>query len=155
MSLLQTIESDYKDAFKGGDKITTGVLRILKTELYNVEIAKRGGDEEQGLNDEEALTVVKRQVKQLEEAKEMFAQGGRDDLVAQNEKELAILKKYLPQMMSEDAVREQVKKVIAGMGEVGPGDFGKVMGLAMKELKGKADGGVVGKVVKQEIGNAE
>ena len=154
MSLIQTIEQDYKNAFKGGDKLTIGVLRLLKAALHNAEIEKRGksGEDRGGLSDEEAVAVIKRQVKQLEEAKEMFAKGGRADLAEQNEKEIVILKKYLPQQLSEDTVREAVKRVIGSMAQAGPSDFGKVMGAAMKELKGQADGGVVGKIVRELLG---
>lgn len=154
MTLLQRIEEDYKKAFRGGDKVTTEVLRGLKTALHNAEIEKRGkGAESTELSDEEAVTVVKRQVKQLEEAKELFAKGGRADLVEQNEKEIAVLKKYLPEQMSEAQVREVVAKVVAGLGKVGSADFGRVIGAAMKELKGKADGTVVSKAVKEVLGS--
>lgn len=153
MALTQIIEHDYIVAFKGGGKLVTAVLRGLKTAIKNAEIEKRGRIQGGGeLSDDEVIAVVKRQVKQLEEAKEMFAQGGRNDLVEQNEEEITVLKKYLPQQLSEAQVREAVQSAVAGMGEVGAGDFGKVMGAAMKELKGKADGGVVGKMVKEALG---
>lgn len=152
MSLVQIIEDDYKSAFKSGDKLTTGVLRMLKTELHNALIAQRGkADSVEELGDEAVLAIIKRQVKQLEEAKEMFTQGGREDLAQQNSAEIMLLKKYLPELMSEDAVREAVQKVIVDSGASIPADFGKIMGLAMKELKGKADGGVVGKVVRDML----
>lgn len=154
MSLLQTIEEDYKKAFRGGDKIVTEVLRVLKTALQNEEIAKRGkaGDREAKLTDEEVFAVIKRQVKQLEEARDLFAQGGRQDLVTQYEAELTVLKKYLPAQASEEAVRAAVTKIVASLGAVGPGDFGKVMGAVMKELKGQADGTLVSNVVKEILG---
>lgn len=152
MSLAQIIEDDYKSAFKNGDKFAVGVLRMLKTELHNAVIAQRGkADSVEELGDSAVLAIVKRQVKQLEEAKEMFAQGGREDLVQQNVAEIALLKKYLPELLSEDAVREAVQKVLAKNSSSNPADFGKVMGLAMKELKGKADGGMVGKIVREML----
>lgn len=150
MSLSQIIEDDYKNAFKNGHKLAIGVLRMLKTELHNALIAQRGKvDSVEELNDESALAIVQRQVKQLEEAKEMFVQGGRNDLAAQNLAEIAILKKYLPELLTEQAIREAVKKIIAESGASRSADFGKVMGLAMKELKGKADGQMVGQIVKE------
>lgn len=155
MTLLETIAEDYKVAFKGGNKPVTEVLRVLKSALMNEEIAKRGksGEREAKLTDEEALAVIKRQVKQLEEARDMFTQGGRADMAAQNDKEIVILKKYLPAQASEDQVRAVVKKVFAAMAGAKPSDFGKIMGAAMKELGGKADGTVVSKVVKDILGN--
>jgi hypothetical protein len=153
MSLLPTIDADYQKAFRGGDKAVTGVLRVLKTALYNAEIEKRTTkkDREAKLTDEEAQAVVRRQIKQLEEAGELFKKGGREDLVAKNEAELAILKKYVPAQASEEEVRAAVKKVLEGIGKVGPSDFGKIMGAAMKELQGGADGTVVSKVVKEML----
>src|SRR3989338_3076152 len=149
MGLLQTIEENYKKAFKGSEKTAVDVLRLLKTALQNEEIAKRGktGEREAKLTDEEALAVVKRQVKQLEEAGELFAAGGRADLKSKNDAELAILKHYLPTQMDEGKVREIVQSVVSGMGKVLPSDFGKIMGQVMKETKGQADGVVVSKIV--------
>ena len=153
MPLSLTIDDDYKAAFRGGDKETTSVLRLLKTALTNEEIAKRGktGEREAKLTDEEALAVVKRQVKQLEEARDLFAQGGRQDLVAKNEAEITILKKYVPASASEEQVREVVARVISSLGAVSPSDFGKVMSAVMKELKGQADGTAVSKAVKEKL----
>lgn len=154
MTLLETIAEDYKKAFKGGDKPVVEVLRMLKGALMNEEITKRGktGQREAMLTDDEALAVIKRQVKQLEEARDLFTQGGRADMAAQNEKEIVILKKYLPAQASEEQVRVAVKKVLAGMAGAKPSDFGEIMGAAMKELGGKADGTVVSKVVKEILG---
>lgn len=149
--LIQTIEDDYKRAYRGGDKTTTEVLRVLKTTLYNAEIEKRSktSDREAKLTDEEAVGVVRRYAKQLEEAGELFAKGGRQDLVAQNDAELAVVSRYLPAAVSEAQVREAVKVVLGRMGQVEPQDFGKVMGAAMKELKGAADGALTSKIVKE------
>jgi len=151
---MQTIDEDYKKAFRGGDKITIEVLRGVKTAVQNAEIEKRAktSNREAKLTDDEALAIVKRQVKQTEEAGELFKQGGREDLVAQNQAELVVLKKYLPAQMEEGKVREIAKGVIAKMGKVAPSDFGKVMGAVMKETKGQADGTVVSKIVKELLG---
>lgn len=153
MSLLQTVEEDYKKAFRGSDKPVIEVLRIVKTALQNEEIAKRGksGDREAKLTDEEVLAILKRQVKQTEEAGELFLKGGRADLKTKNDAELVILKKYLPAQASEDQVREAVKAVVARMGNIAPSEFGKIMGAVMKEVKG-ADGTVVSRVVKELLG---
>ncbi|KKW17396.1 MAG: hypothetical protein UY58_C0004G0020 [Candidatus Magasanikbacteria bacterium GW2011_GWA2_50_22] len=155
MNFIQTIEEDYKRAFRQQDKLFVAVLRLVKTALTNAEIEKRAkvGSREATLTDEEALATVKRHIKQLEEAGELFRQGGREDLLKQNEAELLVLKKYVPASLPEETVREAVKKVLAGLPKAGPGDFGKIMGLAMKELAGKADGALVGKIVKEILGN--
>ena len=154
MELLQIIESDYQKAFRGAEVAVRDVLRVLKSALQNEEIAKRGkiGDREAKLTDEEALATIKRQVKQLEEARDLFKQGGRADLVAQNEAELVILKKYLPMQASAEEVRAAVKKVLAGMPGAGVSDFGKIMGATIKALGGKADGTLASKMVKELLG---
>ena len=154
MALIQTIEEDYKKAFRGGEKIVIEVLRGLKSAMQNAEIEKRAktSDREAQLTEEEVLAIVKRQVKQTEEAGELFKQGGRQDLVTQNAAEFAVLKNYMPARMDETKVREIAKGVIAKMGTVAPSDFGKVMGAVMKETKGQADGNVVSKIVKEMLG---
>lgn len=154
MSLLETITEDYKTAFRSSDKATVEVLRVLKSAFMNEEIAKRGksGEREAKLTDDEARAVLKRQVKQLEEAGELFAKGGRQDLKDKNDAELVILKKYLPAQASEEQVRSAVKKVLATMAGAKASDFGKIMGAVMKELKGGADGTVVSRVVKEILG---
>ena len=153
MNLFETIESDYKNAFRASDKPVIEVLRIVKTALQNEEIAKRGksGDREAKLTDEEVLAILKRQVKQTEEAGELFEKGGRADLVSKNKEELTILARYMPAQMSEDEVRRIASMVIARMGQPSPSEFGKVMGAVMKEVKG-ADGTVVSRVVKELLG---
>ena len=154
MPLIQTIDDDYKVAFRSGDKSLVEVLRVLKSALMNDEIAKRGksGEREAKLTDDEALAVIRRQVKQLEEAGELFVKGGRQDLKDKNDAELVILKKYVPAQASEEQERAAVKKVLAGMAGAKSSDFGKIMGAAMKELGGKADGTVVSKAVKEMLG---
>ncbi len=155
MSLLTKIDQDFMQALKEKAAERLSVLRMLKTAFQNAVIDKRGktNDLKASLTEEEAVSVIKRQVKQLEEAQEMFASGGRPELAAQNKAEVAILKAYLPAQVSEETVREAVKKVVAGLGKVGPADFGKVMGMAMKELKGTADGNLVSKIVKEILGS--
>ena len=147
---MQTIEEDYKKAFRAGDKPTLEVLRIVKTALQNEEIAKRGksGEREAKLTDDEVLAIFKRQVKQTEEAGELFLKGGRADLVTKNKEELAILSRYMPVAMSEDEVRRIAAGVVARFGKPAPTEFGKVMGAVMKEAKG-ADGTLVSRVVKE------
>lgn len=154
LSLRATIEEDFLKAYRASEKQAVNVLRLLKTAFMNAEIEKRAktGEREVVLTDEEALAVVKRQVKGLEESLDLYRQGKRDDLVSQTEGEIAIMKRYLPEDLSESAVREAISRVIAAMGKPGLQDFGKVMGEAMKVLKGQASGDVVSKIVKEMLG---
>jgi len=148
-SLKEKILSDLKDALKSGDNFRRDVLRLLSGAIKNVEIEKKKRDE--GLNDQEVVEVVKKSVKQRKDSVEQYENGGRQDLADKEKKEIEILLVYLPAQVSEDKVREEIKKVIVETGATSQKDFGKVMGIAMKRLQNQADGDVVKKIVEQEI----
>ncbi|MDP3245191.1 MAG: GatB/YqeY domain-containing protein [bacterium] len=150
-ALRAKIEQDLTKAFRAKEEILVGVLRLLKTALVNVEIEKRAkeGKREVELTDADIVGVVRRQVKNTEESLELFQQGKRDDLVQKAVKEIEILRQYLPAELDIEAVRRTVNKKIEELGRPGPEEFGRVMSEAMKELKGKAGGETVAKVVKE------
>lgn len=150
MGIKDQIFSDLKDAMKAKDQDRLRVLRSLKAKLMEKEIAERQGGEAE-LSDELALQVLTKAAKQRKESITQFTDGGREDLVAIEVMELEIIDAYLPEMMSEDDVRTVVKEKIAAMGASGPQDMGKVMGPIMGLLKGKADGSLVSKLVKEEL----
>lgn len=152
-ALRVKIENDLKEAFRAKKEILVGILRLLKTALMNAEIEKRTKENkrEVELTDEEVMAVIKRQLKNAEESRELFVQGKRDDLVQKTTQEIEILKQYLPEELSEEAIKETVKKKISEMGNPGPQDFGKVMAEVMKELKGQAGGEAVAKVVRESL----
>ena len=142
MSIKDQIMADLKDAMKAKEQDKLQVLRSLKAKLMEKEIEQRQGGKAE-LSDEDALQVITKAAKQRKESITQFQQGGREDLVANEEKELAIIETYLPEMMGEDEVRAIVKEKISAMGATGPQDMGKVMGPLMGQLKGKADGALV------------
>ncbi len=129
------------------DKLRT--LRFLIAEINNLVIAKyppdKGGLPKAGLPDEDVISVVGKLVKTHKESIEAFKAGNRQDLVSKEEKELAILEDYLPAQMSEEEIKKIVEEVKAG----GATDFGQIMKEAMGRLKGKADGSLVAKIVKE------
>jgi len=127
------------------DELVVGALRILKSEIQNAEIEKRSE-----LTEEEAMKVIAKKVKQHKDSIESFKSGNRQDLVDHEEKQMAVLAKYLPQQMGEDQVREMVKAVISETG-AGQNDFGKVMKEVLARAKGQTDGSVVSKIVKEEL----
>lgn len=150
MSIQEQIISDIKDAMKAKEQDKLRVLRSLKAKLMEKEISERkGGDA--SLSDEQAVEVLMKAAKQRHESIAQFEEGGREDLADNERKELEIIDKYLPKMMSEDEVREVVQKKIDDLGASGMQDMGKVMGPLMGQLKGKADGSLVSKVVKEEL----
>lgn len=150
MSIKEQIFSDLKDALKAQEKVKLQVLRSLKAKLMEKEIEQREGGQA-NLSDEHALQVITKASKQRKESIVQFEQGNRQDLADKEKVELAIIEKYLPEMMGEDEVRTIIKSKIEAMGATGPQDMGKVMGPIMGQLKGKADGSLVSRLVKEEL----
>jgi uncharacterized protein YqeY len=149
MNLKEQISEDIKSALKAGDSFTAGVLRMVMAALQNKSIEKRGKGEEEELTQEEILEILAREAKKRKEAIELYKQGDRQELAESEEKELAIIEKYLPQQMS----REEVVAVVSTIIEKNkPENFGEAMKLVMAELKGKADGKIVAEVIKEQLG---
>ena len=159
-SLQEKINQDLKKAFVGKEELTVSVLRMLNSAIHNKEIEKRTKlskqekdieklKESSQLTEEEVVEVISSEAKRRKDAIIEFAKGGRQDLADKETKELAILKKYLPEQMSEEQIREIVQKAIAETGAAGPKDTGKVMSALMPKLKGKAEGGIVSKIVNE------
>ncbi len=142
--------ADLKEAMKNKDKDRLRVLRSLKSNLLEREINERKGGKAE-LNDEQAIEVLMKAAKQRKESIEQFEEGGRDDLVASEKEELEVIESYLPEMLSEDEVRDIARDKIDELGAEDMSDMGQVMGALMQELKGKAEGSVVSKVVKEEL----
>jgi hypothetical protein len=140
--LAKRIQADLRDAVKDRDKARVGVLRMLLSELKNAEL-----DEREELSDDKELAVVSSYARRVKESIEEFRKGGRDDLVARECSELAIVMTYLPEQMSDDEVRSEAANVIAEIGASSPRDMGRVMGEMMKRFKGRVDGGAVNRVV--------
>lgn len=142
--LRQQLENDFITAVKARDAFAVSVLRMLRAAMKNAEIETR-----EEMDEDAILALMKSEVKKLRDALEQFKSGGREDLVAQNEKEIAFLQKYLPAQLDDDALRAIIKEVITELGEVTQKDFGRVMSAAMKGAKGQADGGRISALVKE------
>jgi len=156
--LKEEINQDIKKAMVGKNELLLLVLRGINAALHNKEIEKRTKlsktekdigklEELSKLNEEEVVEVISGEAKKRKDSIFEFEKGGRQDLVDKETKELQIIQKYLPEQMSEDAVKEIVKKAIEETGAAGPKDTGKVMAKIMPQVKGKADGGIVSKIV--------
>jgi len=146
-SLKQKLNDDLRQALKGGDKRRSSVIRLIMSAVHNSEIAKRAS-----LEDTDILGVIAKEAKQRKESIEAFKLGDRQDLVAQEEAELAILNEYLPEQISRDEIIAAARKVINEVGAQSPHDMGKVMGKLMPQLKGKAEGKVINEVVTELLG---
>jgi len=141
-SLKVKLSDDLKQAMKAGETVTRSVIRLVMSAIKNAEIARQSD-----LADPDILGIIAKEVKQRQESIEAFKQGNRPDLVAQEEVEMAVLEKYLPQQMTRDEIIVDVKRVIAEVGAQGPGDKGKVMSKIIPQLKGRADGREINDIV--------
>lgn len=150
MAIKDQIMSDLKQSMKDKDQDRLRVLRSLKASLLEREIDERKGGEG-SLSDEQAIEELMRAAKQRKESIQQFEEGGREDLVTSEKKELEIIQSYLPEMLSEEEVREIARDKIETLGAKDMSDMGQVMGVMMQELKGKAEGSLVSKVVKEEL----
>lgn len=142
MTLLEQITFDMKEAMKAKDEAKLSTLRMLKSALKNKQI-----DLMHELSDEEVLSVIKTQMKQLKDSLESFSGAGREDLAVPTQKELVVLEAYMPAQMSEEELEAVVKAAVEESGVTSKEDMGKAMGVAMKKVAGRADGSRVKEMV--------
>ena len=146
--LTTKIQEDQLAALKAKDSVTLDSLRLLSAELKNKQI-----DVGHELTDEEAMGVIRKQVKQLNDAKEMFEKGGRADLVAENEAQITVLSAYLPTEISDEELRTEVERVISANTALRESSPNALFGVTIKELREKADPSRITKMVKELLGN--
>ncbi len=144
--LAARLDDDLKDAMRAGDKLRLGTIRRARAALQNAEIEARGP-----LPDEAAVRVLRGLAKQHRESIDQFRAGGRDDLVARETEEMAVLESYLPARMDEAAISAVVSETIAAEGASGPGDLGRVMKAAMARVAGRADGKEVRAIAQRQL----
>jgi hypothetical protein len=142
VSLKERLSSDLKQAMRGGDKVRRSVIRLVLAAVHNAEIARQAA-----LEDSDVLGIIAKEARQREESIEAFKKGNRQDLVAQEEAEMAVLQEYLPRQMTRDEVIAEARRVIEEVGAQGPRDKGKVMPKLIAQLKGRADGREINAVV--------
>jgi len=142
MSLQQRLMSDLRQAVKQGDDRRKSLIRLVLAGVKNAEIDKGAQ-----LDDSGVIDVISREVKQHRESIVGFSKGNRQDLVAKEEAELAILYEYLPQQLSREEIAQVARDIIEQVSARGPGDKGKVMSQLMPQLKGRAEGREINEVV--------
>ena len=143
MSLKDRISEDMKAAMKAHEKDRLAVIRMVRSAIRQTEI-----DGKKDLDDEGVIAVISKELKMRKDSLEEFRKGGRDDLVEKTQAEIDVLLPYLPAQLSEDEVRELVKAAVEQTGAATPKDMGKVMGVLMPKVKGRADGKMVNTIVK-------
>ncbi len=146
MSLEQQIMAALKPAMLAKDEVALRSLRAVKAAIL---LAKTAEGSKGDLTEDEEIKLLQKLVKQRKESLEIFTTQNRADLAAKEAEEIAVLEKFLPAQLSADAIKDVVAKVIADTGATGPGDLGKVMGVASKQLAGQADGKTISAIVKE------
>ncbi len=144
--IVETITQDLVAAMKAKEQVRLDTLRGVKAAFTNELVAKGMKPTEQ-LPEEAAIAVIRRELKKRKEAAEAFRGANRPELAEKEEAEADILSAYLPAQMSEDEIRKVVEAKKAEMGITDKKDMGKFMGAVMKDLQGKADGGIVKSVI--------
>ena len=143
MSLMEKLTADMKEAMKQGEKARLSVIRLVRGAVRQAEI-----DGKKTLSDDEIIGVITKEVKMRRDSIEEFERGGRSDLVEKTQAEIAILMPYLPEQLSPDEVRQLVETAVAEVGATTAKDMGKVMGVLMPRVKGRADGKLVNEIVR-------
>jgi uncharacterized protein YqeY len=144
MSIKTQLQDDLKTALRDNDAVRKAALRLTLAALKNAEVAKIGE-----LTDDEALAVLRSEVKRRRETIAELEKANRPDLLAEEKAQIEVLNRYLPQPMSREQIAEAARAVLDRMGNPGPNQLGPVMKQLMAELKGKADGRLVQEVVRE------
>lgn len=143
MSLKEQLAADMKEAMKAHDKDRLAVIRMVRGAVRQQEI-----DGKTELDDNGVIAVISKEVKMRRDSIDEFKKGNRQDLVDKTQAEIDVLMPYLPAQLSEDEVRELVKAAVEQTGATAAKDMGKVMGVLMPKVKGRADGKMVNTIVK-------
>lgn len=145
--LKESINTQIKDAMKSGDKLRLETLRSIRAGI--IEFDKSGANRE--INAEDEINILTSQVKKRKDAAEQYANAGRNDLAEKELKELGIIQEFLPKQLTREEITEVIDKLISLIGAKEMSDIGKVMGPAMTELRGKADGKIVNEIVRSKF----
>ena len=144
MDLFDQISEDIKKAMLAKDKVALGALRGIKKEFLEAKTAKDG----ENFNDEAGIKILQKMVKQRKDSAQIYKEQNRPELAETEIAEVAVIEKYLPAQMSDAELEAAVSAIIAQVGAAGPQDMGKVMGVASKQLAGKAEGRAISEKVK-------
>ncbi|MEQ8517913.1 MAG: GatB/YqeY domain-containing protein [Cytophagales bacterium] len=146
MSLKTKIDSDIKQAMLAKKQDELRALRAIKSMILLAQTDSGAGE---NLSEEEEMKILMKAAKQRRDSIDVYKEQGRDDLAKEEQVELDVIQKYLPEMMSEEEVEAKIKEVISENGASGPQDMGKMMPLAIKALAGKADNKMISSILKK------
>lgn len=152
MVLKQTLEDDARSALKRGERLMLDTLRMALASLRNREIEKRGKGGDGMLTEDEVMAVLRSEAKKRRDAAEEYRKAGREELAAKENTERAIIEKYLPKEISDEEIEKLLQPLVAGAEMK---DFGRVMGMAMKVIAGRASGDRVNAVLKRVLAGGD
>ena len=144
--MLDTLRKDMFEASKARDIGRADILKMAMASIKNQEV-----EIQRDLDDDEVIAVLRKESKKIVDSIEQFKRMGRDDLLEKEQYQFEVLESYLPQLMSRDDIEAVVEKKVADLGVSSVTEMGKVMGVVMNELKGKADGGLVKDIVQKVL----
>ena len=150
MNLEQKVMTEMKEAMKAKDEAGLRGLRAIKAEIIKAKTEPGANGE---ISEETVNKMLQKMLKQRRDSLEIYRTQNRDDLAKKEEEEILIIEKFLPEQMSEAALKDELKKIIEQLGASSPADMGKVMGAATKQLAGKADGKAISAAVKELLSN--
>jgi len=142
--LKAKLNQDLKEALKAKDEAKLRTVRMLLAAIKNFEVEKMGP-----ATDEEIFQIMSKEIKKRQEAIEMYEKGGRPDLAQAEKQEIEVIQSYMPNQLSEEEIRELARKVISEMNLKSPKDVGTAMKVIMPQVKGRADGKLVNKIVSE------
>lgn len=148
MSLQEQVMTDMKTAMRAKDTVALEALRAVKSAIL---LAQTESGTKSELSEEEEIKLLQKLVKQRKDSAALYTEQGRDDLAQPELDQAAVIEQFLPEQLSEEEIAKVVSGIIAKTGASGMQDMGKVMGMASKELAGKADGKTISVVVKQQL----
>lgn len=146
MTLFDQISNDIKDAMKAKDKVRLTTLRNIKKYFLEAKTAPGANDT---LTDDDALKIMQKLVKQGKDTAALYVTQNRQDLADEELAQVAVIETYLPKQMTEEELETAIKEIISAVGATSMKEMGKVMGVATKQLAGKAEGAVISAVVKK------
>jgi uncharacterized protein YqeY len=146
VGLADRLDADLKAAMLAGDTRRRDVIRYLRSAVKNAAIEQR-----RDLNDDELQAVIRHQIKQRRDSIDMFRKGGREELAAEEEAQVAVLQDYLPQQMTEDEVRSVIERIASEIDARGARDMGRLMPLLQEATSGRAEGRLLSQVARQEL----
>lgn len=146
MALEQDVMAQLKTAMLSKNEAALRALRAIKSAIL---LAKTSEGKKDDLTSDDEMKLLQKLAKQRKDSLEMFEAQGREDLAVKEREELAIIETFLPKALTPDELKAALQQIIAEVGASGPGDLGKVMGLASKALTGKADGKAISAMVKE------